>query len=252
MSITPPPLDCALFAPPPAREAYFDVKDRWRDCVNLPDDHPQKTVEFLHRQMHEEIDSLEVTGRNLADFPEMDWELSLSIARQCADEARHVVMFRQLFEQRGGRLGAYPVLNFQYRIITKIDTLIGRLAVQNRSFEAEGIDAIEFGIQEARAQGDTALADLYEAQLADEIVHVRFANEWIRTAIQRDPRQALHMARAMTRAVQAFAEVMGKEATEGVKYGVSVAGRLEAGFAPHEVQASVEQGQRRHAVSPLA
>ena len=166
MSTVPlPALDPALFAPTPARESCFDVKERWRDCINLPPEHPRKAVEFLHRQMNEEIDSLEVSGRNLADFPETDWDLCMSIAHQCADEARHVGMFRRLCEQRGGHLGEYPVLNFQYRIITKIPTLIGRLAVQNRSFEAEGLDAIAFGIQAARDQGDTSLVALYEARL---------------------------------------------------------------------------------------
>src|SRR5262249_39567578 len=136
MSAMPlPPLDPRLFAASPARETCFTVKERWIECANLPDDHPCKNVEFLHRQMNEEINSMEISGRCLADFPQADWELCLSIAHQCADEARHVEMFRQLFEKRGGQVGAYPVLNFQYRIITKIDNLIGRLAVQNRSFE---------------------------------------------------------------------------------------------------------------------
>jgi hypothetical protein len=41
-------------------------------------------------------------------------------------------------------------MNFQFRIITKIDNLVGRLAVQNRTFEAEGVDAVEPAIEEAR------------------------------------------------------------------------------------------------------
>ena len=43
-------------------------------------------------------------------------------------------------------MGQYPVLNFQYRIITRVPSLVGRLAVQNRSFEAAGMDAIQDGI----------------------------------------------------------------------------------------------------------
>ena len=41
---------------------------------------------------------------------------------------------RLLFEHRGGQVGQYPVMNFQYRIICRLDSLVGRIAVQNRSF----------------------------------------------------------------------------------------------------------------------
>ena len=74
----------------------------------------------------------------------------------------------------------------------------------------------------------------------------------IRAAIQRDPRKALRIAAAMTSAVQAFTQVMGPEGTEGIQYGVNVEGRLEAGFLPAEVQASLEQGQLRQATSAPA
>ena len=53
-------------------------------------------------------------------------------------------MFRRIFETRGGQVGQYPVLNFQYRIIAHIRSLVGRLAIQNRSFEAGGLDAIAY------------------------------------------------------------------------------------------------------------
>ena len=144
-------------APGPARDPRFVVKDRWAECMNFPADDPRRAVEFLHRQMNEEVDSLEASARNLTDFPDADWQVRLWLARQCSDEARHARMFRDLLERRGGRVGEYPVLNFQYRIITRSDSLVGRLAVQNRSFEAGGIDAIAFGIDDARRQGDDEL-----------------------------------------------------------------------------------------------
>jgi uncharacterized ferritin-like protein (DUF455 family) len=235
-------LDPKLFADPPARDSRFDVKERWGDCVNLPADHPLRTSEFLHRQMNEEVNGMECSARTIADFPEVDWELKMWLARQCADEARHAVMFRRLLEKRGSVVGQYPVMNFQYCIITRIDSVIGRLAVQNRSFEAGGIDAIAFAIEESRAMGDEDLAVLHEAQLADEIVHVRFANEWIRAAIQKDPRNVLRMGMAMTAAEKAFAQVMGTEGTEGIRYAADRDGRLEAGFTSEEISLADKRG----------
>jgi len=210
--------------------------ERWVECDTYPAGHPERVVEFLHRQMNEEVDSLESAARNLVDFPEADWVLRLNLARQCADEARHAKMFRRLFEKRGGQVGQYPVLNFQYRIITQFDNLAARLAIQNRSFEAGGIDAITFGVKQAKEDGDLELADLYEAQCADEISHVRFANEWIRKIAQDDPRNLLRIGAAMKIAAQAFKAVMGSEGTEGVSYPADKVGRLEAGFTLDEIE----------------
>jgi len=224
------------FAAGPARDARFDVKEKWRECVNLPEGHSDRDSEFFHRQMNEEINGLENAARNLADFPDADWGVRMSIARQAADEARHVLMFRRILEQRGGWLGCYPVLNFQYRIITNIDNLVGRLAVQNRSFEAEGVDAVEPEIRKAREKGDTGLADLFEMQLADEISHVRFANEYIASVSRQNPRDVMRVGRALNYAAEAFLCVMGKEAIAGVKYTTNEQGRLEAGFTREEVE----------------
>jgi len=145
-------------------------------------------------------------------------------------------VFRRLFEKRGGTVGQYPVLNFQYRIITQFDSLAARLAIQNRSFEAGGLDAITVGIEQARQDGDFELADLYEAQIADEISHVRFANEWIRKLVEKNPANLLRIAQAMKTASQAFEAVMGREGIEGVNYPADKQGRLEAGFTREEVE----------------
>jgi uncharacterized ferritin-like protein (DUF455 family) len=231
-----PPLDPALFADGPARDSRFAVKDRWIEMANTPADHPLHQVEFTHRQMNEEINGLECSARGLSDFPDAAWELRMALARQCVDEARHVKMFRRLLERLGGHVGQFPVLNFQYRIITKADSLIGRLTIQNRTFEAGGLDAVSAVVEQMRARGDDDLELFFDSQLADEILHVRFANEWIRRLIHEDPRNVLRMGSAMTAAAKAFKQVMGREGTEGVSYPTDRQARLEAGFTPSEVE----------------
>src|SRR6266852_2393966 len=183
---TAAPLTPELFAEDPARDSRFTVKERWIECPNFAQDHPHHQLEFFQRQMNEEVNSIEASARCLTDFPDAEWELRMQLARQCSDESRHALMYRRMVESRGGYVGQFPVLNFQYRIITKRPSLVERLAIQNRSFEAGGLDAITFGISAARAAGDDEIAGMYEAQLADEVNHVRFANEWIRKGIQKD------------------------------------------------------------------
>jgi uncharacterized ferritin-like protein (DUF455 family) len=241
------PLDPALFGEPPARDDRFTVVDRWADCVNLPDDHAEKPIEFFHRQMNEELNVLENAARNIAEFPDADWELRMWLARQCADEARHALVYRRILDCRGGWVGRYPVMNFQYRILGTIDTLIGRLAVQNRTFEADGLDAAVFAAQEAAASGDAELAELFDAQQADEVVHIRFANDWIRQRVAAVPRDTLAMARALSRGATAFRQVFGGGGTEVTKYGVAQDARLLAGFDADEVRVATDLAEARRA-----
>jgi uncharacterized ferritin-like protein (DUF455 family) len=197
--------------------------------------------------MNEEAAVLENAARSLWEFPDADWDLRMWLARQCADEARHADNYRRLFLKRGGRMGQYPVLSFQYRIMGKVDTLIGRLAVQNRTFEADGLDAVTNAIGEARAAGDTELAAMYDAQQADEIVHIRFANEWISAEVSRNPRALMAMGRALALAARGFKQTFGRDGTRIAKYGVAVELRAQAGFSAQEIEGAVELTEKRRA-----
>jgi hypothetical protein len=245
-------MSTALFAGDPARDARFVVKERWIDCQNFPGDHPLHKVQFFHRQMNEEVDSLEASAQTVVDFPDAAWELRLALARQCADEARHAVAYRAQVERRGGYVGQFPVMNFQYRIISARNDVISRLVIQNRSFEAGGLDAIAYGVEEAHRTGDHELAEFYEAQLADEIAHVRFANEWIRKALKEDPRTLLRMGVSLTAAAEAFRQVMGAEGTEGADYPAAVQARLDAGFTAEEVKTAAELAAAAHGAAARA
>lgn len=220
-------LDPNLFADPPARDDRFRIAETWAEMDNIYDDDGRMTREFLHRQMSEEVNGLEIAARNLTDFPDAPWELRLAIARQCWDECRHIEAFRRAFEERGGTVGDHPVLCFEYRMVTKIDSLIGRLAVQNRSFEAAGIQAIGDAIEAVAAAGERDLTILYDAQLPDEIQHVRYANKWIPELIARDRRAALDVVRAVNQANAAFRQVAGSALIE---MSLSDEIRAEAGF----------------------
>jgi uncharacterized ferritin-like protein (DUF455 family) len=57
-----------------------------------------------------------------------------------------------------------------------VDNLPGRLALENRTFEAGLIDILGSLRTTWRAAGDATTADLLDGILADEITHVRFAN----------------------------------------------------------------------------
>ena len=235
--------DTAMFGAAPARDDRFQVKERWSELQNLDAADSNHQIEFLHRQMNEEINSIEISARNLTDFPDAPWELRMAMARQCWDESRHCLAFRRLLEARGGRVGQFPVINFQYRIITKINSLAGRLAVQNRSFEAAGIDAIDTSLKSHDREADPEYVALFEMQLADEMQHVRFGNEWVkRLAELGGPRVTFAVARACAQATEAFMQI----ADGGVLY-YPVAGeaRREAGFTDAEIEGARRNAQQK-------
>ena len=225
-----------LFGEAPARDGRFAVTERLSEMESYPADHPLKDAEFLHRQMNEEINSIEMCARSLADFPDAEWELRMEIARQCWDEARHAVAFRTLMEKRGGRLGQFPILNFQYRIVAALKSLASRLAVQNRSFEAAGLDAIQTGIDSSARKDDPEFVALFEQQLADEMQHVRYANRWIKILMQRGgPRTVFELARDVSQANEALRIVAG----DGILlYPVVDELRREAGFTDDEIESA--------------
>jgi uncharacterized ferritin-like protein (DUF455 family) len=131
-------------------------------------------------------------------------------------------------------------MNIQYRMLAKIPSLVGRMAVQNRCFEASGLDAIKCGIDAAQKRGDSELVNLYQAQHADEIVHVRFANDLVRAATRKDPRAVLQIGAALNLASEAYAQVIGPEGSVGVEYPADIDGRKEAGFTDSEVQLAID------------
>lgn len=243
----PRPLDPALFGEEPRRDERYTVREVWAELMNFPDDHPQKQLEYLHRQMNEEVCVMENAARSLADFGDADWGVRKGLARQCADEARHLMNYRRLFERRGGRIGQFPVMNFQYRILGRINTLLGRLAVQNRSFEADGLDATLHALQEARAAGDFELAAIYEAQQADEVGHIRFANEYIRQQLAKSPRVGMQIAAGLDQGARAFEQVFAGGGTDVEKYGVAVEARREAGFSSEEIEVALRMSDERRA-----
>ena len=200
--------------------------------------------ERLHRQMNNELGVLEIAAQSLADFPETPWDLKLSLARQCFDEARHALsLLRRLYEL-GGAKGEFPIANFEWGVTLMLDNLPGRLAIENRTFEAGLIDILGQMRHVWREHGDSTTADLFDAILADEITHVRFANRWIKRLTEDDPRILLKVALAIRYLRTVNAAVMpqpgeinavGVTIPEKPAPAVNVEGRREAEFSQEEI-----------------
>ena len=149
----------------PAREACFTVVDLHKDLWDYDDMSDVSRRQRLHRHMHNEMQNIEISAQSLVDFPEAPWELRLQIARQCWDEVRHTRLCYERLKELGGRKGEFPVMNFEWGVVCMVDTLPGRLALQNRTFEAGEMDLFRELIGRWRQEGDETTAGMMEGML---------------------------------------------------------------------------------------
>ena len=181
----------------PARESCFNVAQRHTEMHDYVDMSPMAMRERLHRHMHNEMQNSEIAAQTLADFPEAPWELRMQIARQCWDEVRHTRLCYRRLKEIGGRKGEFPVMNYEWGVVGMVNSLPGRLALQNRTFEAGEMDLFRELIRKWREVGDDGTATMLDGMLADEIQHVRFGNQWLKRMTREDPRTLIDVARAI-------------------------------------------------------
>jgi hypothetical protein len=181
----------------PAREPCFTVVQHDDELQDWPDMTEVSRREKLHRHMNNETGAIEIAARCLVDFPEASWDLRMSLARQVADESRHAALLLRRLNELEGKKGDFPVANFEWGVTLMVDNLPGRLAIQNRTFEAGLIDILGTMRNRWREVGDHETADLLEGILADEVTHVRFANRWIKRITEEEPRNLLKVAMAV-------------------------------------------------------
>lgn len=234
----------------PARESCFTVAQSDSEMTEFHDTMSEEARrERLHRHMNNETGALEIAAQCLADFPDAPWELRMQLARQAFDESRHVRALYRRLRQLGGRKGEFPVGNFEWAVTNMCDTLVGRLAIQNRTFEAGQMDLLG-GLRNIwRSLGDETTTEVLEHILADEINHVRFANQWIKKIVKSDGRMLLKVASAMRFLAEtndALSQKPGEATVESpearhTKLGINVEDRRHADFTDEEINEILRQ-----------
>lgn len=220
----------------PAREACFRVVADQNQMHKPEHGSITHRREMLHGDVNEEIQSLEIAAQSLVDFPDAPWELRLHLARQCWDETRHAHLFHQRLLALGGAKGEFPIINQEWGVVCLFDSLAGRLAVQNRVFEGGSLDVIKESVDIWAAWGDPQTAQVLDAVAADEVQHVRFANDWLNGLKTSDPKSMLKAISAMSTLKALTAALTPPEFKEAVaqmghEVPVNEEDRRHAGFA---------------------
>ena len=216
----------------PAREPCFKIVHLHEDVPDLGGMGLENRRQRLHGEYNQEVQTLELAALCLADFPEAPWELRLELARQCWDEARHAALIYQRLIASGGWKGQCPIANLDWSVVAMLDSLPARLAIQHRTFEAGSLDIESIGILLYREAGDPVTADVLEAIEADEIHHVRFANEWLKRLTDAQPRSVLQIAAAVAWLKRVVDATGGKSLHQ---IPTEREARQQAGFSPAEI-----------------
>ncbi len=247
----------------PARDACFKVVRRETEMFEHDGLGDEARREMVHRHMSNEITSLDIAAQCLVDFPETPWELRMELARQCWDESRHIQALHRRLIEMGGFKGEFPISAFEWSITCAIDNLAGRLATQNRTFEAGAMDVVAGLIAGIREAGDIATAGVLDGILADEVQHVRFANRWIKKMVSEDRRVLMKVAQAIRFLAEANARLLAREgeaSRAGKVYespdrripAVNIADRKLAEFTDEEVNEILKQAGFRSIIPQSA
>ena len=128
-----------------------------------------------------------------------------------------------------------------------MDSLVARLAIQNRTFEGGEIDLLRYLVKTWREADDHQTADLLDGILSDEIQHVKFANAWFKRMSTEDRTMLLKLVSAigfLRRVTKAFEPKPGEVNAAGVNLTgfehvemlLNVEDRLRAGFTEQEIE----------------
>jgi hypothetical protein len=165
-----------------ARDSRFRLTDEgFGEAKRDPDD---AVRHMAHRDADNEMHAAEVLGRNLYEHPEMPWEYHVDMARQCWDEVRHAVLYQKYLEERGGRLGDFPVVpgNYAYRMALDFPHRLYDLHLRG---ERLGMSDLIRMRKEARRSGDRSYELLNDYVHADEVPHVK-NGRWLKWLLNED------------------------------------------------------------------
>ena len=193
-----------------------------------------RLIARLHGIFVGELQALEGAARSLWDFPEAPWEFKMNMARQAWDEARHVQIQEKLLQHVGGEAGMHPESTFLFECACSEDPAM-RVAGVNRGLEGLACDVFRDMIRYGEEVGDEVLRQAMDFVLADEITHVRFGSEWVKSFTAGDP-DYLKRTQDFRREVdKRFSFGGARSARSDAAIPLAVQDRLDAGFTSAEI-----------------
>jgi uncharacterized ferritin-like protein (DUF455 family) len=138
----------------------------------------QKRAHLLHTFFHHELQAAELMCWAVLVFPDTPDAFVRGLLGICADEIRHMNMYRAEVQRLGFDVGAFPVRDWFWERAPNAHDAGSFLALMGLGFEAGNLDHSERFEQLFREAGDERAATLMRVVGEEEVAHVAFAAHW--------------------------------------------------------------------------
>lgn len=133
----------------------------------------------LHFFANHELLAIEMMAAALLMYPNTPTAFKKGLVKTIQDEQKHLKMYIARMREFGIELGDFPLNDFFWRSMEKMDTPTKFYAAMAMSFEAANLDFAQFYEQGFRAVEDFKTADIMRVVLEDEISHVALGAHWL-------------------------------------------------------------------------
>jgi uncharacterized ferritin-like protein (DUF455 family) len=133
----------------------------------------------LHFFANHELLAIEMMAAALLMYPNTPTAFKKGLIKTIQDEQKHLKMYIARMKEFGIELGDFPLNDFFWRSMEKMDTPTKFYAAMAMSFEAANLDFAQFYEQGFRAVEDFKTADIMRVVLEDEISHVALGAHWL-------------------------------------------------------------------------
>lgn len=140
---------------------------------------PQGRAALIHAMVHIEFNAINLALDAVWRFSAMPREYYADWLRVADEEALHFDLLAAHLNALGYAYGDFSAHNGLWELAQKTQhDVLARMALLPRTMEARGLDVTP-GMKAKLAQaGDTAVGDIMEVILRDEIGHVAIGNRW--------------------------------------------------------------------------
>lgn len=142
-----------------------------------------KKAMALHSFANHELLAIEMMAAAILIYPhktEEDVRFKKGIVTALKDEQKHLGLYIGRLNELGYEFGDFPLNDFFWRLMTKLETPAQYTAVMALTLEAANLDFAQHYAEIFRSFGDEKTANILDTVLEDEISHVAFGAHWMK------------------------------------------------------------------------
>lgn len=141
---------------------------------------PAKRAHLVHTFLHHELQAAELMCWAALRFTDTPEAFRRGLVAICADEVRHMSLYRAYLQDLGFDVGDFPVRDWFWDRIPACESPAHFVATMGIGFEGGNLDHTRRFSARFREVGDEKGAALQEKVGREEVAHVRFAMKWFR------------------------------------------------------------------------